>query len=171
MGGSDATKKYHKYHRPSTMTKYEDDLCIGLLKVDEISNGRRIFRNFFPSIFRNWPVLGKLLTCSLSALNLEYFRRRLTFSGERIAANRGLIKVFPAPEMLSHRGASRYRSSQESVGLPLLLDNYGSGKFECLFGFLGVNCTCLVSAMRSNGPLGSKCPLSTMRGNGRRLDS
>jgi len=103
--------------------------------------------------------------------NKEYFRRRATFSGERIAANRRLIKVFPPPEMLSHRGASRYRSSQESVRLPLLLDNYGSGKFGYFFFLLGINWICPVSAMRLNGPLGSKGPLSTMRGTGRRLDS
>lgn len=71
MGGSNATKKYHKYHRPSTMAKYEDDLCIGVLKDDDISNGKRLFRNILSSIFRNWWFIGKLLA-SFSASNLDY---------------------------------------------------------------------------------------------------
>lgn len=52
LGGSDATKKYHKYHRPSTMTKYGDALCVGVLEKDE--KGKKIFHRMICSIFRNW---------------------------------------------------------------------------------------------------------------------
>ena len=65
MGGSNATKKYHKYHRPSTMAKYEDDLCIGVLKNDEAPSGKRVFRKFVTSMFRNWRFLGKLFHASI----------------------------------------------------------------------------------------------------------
>ncbi|KAJ5965677.1 acyl-CoA dehydrogenase [Penicillium waksmanii] len=51
IGGSDATKKYHKYHRPSAMTKYGDTLCVGVLEKDQ--KGKGIFHRMISSIFRN----------------------------------------------------------------------------------------------------------------------
>lgn len=50
-GGSDATKKYHKYHQPSTMAKYGDSLCVGVLKKVDTKKGKKNFQKLVSSIF------------------------------------------------------------------------------------------------------------------------
>ncbi|KAJ5111116.1 acyl-CoA dehydrogenase [Penicillium argentinense] len=49
VGGQDATKKYHKYHRPAIMHKYGNDLCIGTLRRD--SKPGKGLQKLFSSIF------------------------------------------------------------------------------------------------------------------------
>ncbi|KAJ6007295.1 hypothetical protein N7540_011271 [Penicillium herquei] len=50
--GSDATKKFHKYHRPETLIRHGDAFCIGSVgKAD--SQGKRVWRKVMSTLFHS----------------------------------------------------------------------------------------------------------------------
>lgn len=56
MGGADATKKYHKYHRPSTMARFGEALCVGVIKKDEKMKEKKTLKKLISSIFHKLDV-------------------------------------------------------------------------------------------------------------------
>ncbi|KAJ5626448.1 hypothetical protein N7528_003875 [Penicillium herquei] len=52
IAGRDATKQYHKYHNPQTLSRHEDSLCIGrVAKAD--SQGKRGWRKVMSALFHS----------------------------------------------------------------------------------------------------------------------
>jgi hypothetical protein len=51
-GGLDATEKYQKYHKPQTMVRHGDALCIGAVKKTG-SPGKRIWNKAMSGLFNH----------------------------------------------------------------------------------------------------------------------
>ncbi|KAJ5524001.1 hypothetical protein N7494_010651 [Penicillium frequentans] len=49
-GGLDATKKFQKYHKPQTMARYGDELCIGIVRKTG-SQGKRVWNRALSKVF------------------------------------------------------------------------------------------------------------------------